>query len=173
MHRVYFCLLVMLVLAIGCSDEYESPISLSGGSDTTIVVNPPGGGPGTPPADSVYIVRTVDLSVSPSDNNDSETVSTGRTKPIYCDAWALVEWGRSSESDMTLNVDRYLLPIPDPMSRTRPLQWVGLGLVRIDSSVDLILTMNKGSVKRDDTGSNKNQTNRVTKVVFTTVGLRE
>lgn len=130
------------------------------------------GGSNPEPRDSLYVVKNVDLSVSPSDNDDHETVTLGLAKEITCDVYVYVAWRSPAESDMTFRIDDQPHALPHPMDGTT-VQWIRFTGVKVSNVVNLGLTTDKGSVKRPDSGSDKKNANRITKVVFTTIGFRE
>lgn len=152
---------------IGCSDELDLMQPAAGGSDTTIIIKPE-----PEPLDSIYIVKDIDLSVSPSDNDDRTSVITGLIEEKNVDVYVYVEWRSSAESDMTLWVDDQPYALPDPMLRPAD-DWVRFTGVKLADIVKLGLTMDKGSAKKPDDGSDKRNANRVTKIVITTVGFRK
>ena len=140
--------------------------------DTATVMVTEGGGPDPKPQDSLYVVRNVDLSVSPSDNDDHETVVTGLTGEKTVDVYVYVQWRSPAESDMTFRIDDQPYALPHPMDGTT-VQWIRFTSVKVGDIVNLALTMDKGSVKRPDSGSDKKTANKVVKVIFTTIGFRE
>jgi hypothetical protein len=167
--KITLCLILLIVsFALGCSDEYN-PVATSGGgggTDTTIVIKPE---PTKP--DSIYVVKDVNLTVCPNRNDDHEVVYLGLDHAVTCDVYALAEWNLKSEGDMTLwvNDQPYALPQPMDGSRTRLVHFTGIS---IKDPVSLSLVLNKGSIKKPQQGCDQ-KSNQVTKVVFTTVGLRE
>jgi hypothetical protein len=73
---------------------------------------------------------------------------------------------------MTFTIDNQPYALPDPM--IRPAEgWVRFTGVKIDDSLVLGLSMDKGSAKKFDFGSDQKNANQVVKVVFSTIGLRE